>query len=285
MTKRRSGLFFGPAPILAALIAGSTFALPYQSASAQTVDEAKASGVTVALANEPPFMTMNADGSPGGMGPEMDAAILEEAGITKFSGQVMEYGAMIPALQSKRATLSTSGALYIKPERCEAILFSNPVTCNAEALIVPAALADKVKTYKDIADQGLKIGVCGGCYEQKLALAAGVKEDNIVVFPDATSGIKLLTDKRVDVYAHDSFTAAAMFKRLDAKEMSYVRIEDLKSCAAAGFNKDSAELRDAYNEGLRKIRADGKYMEILKKYNFEEGAHVENVTTEQLCAK
>ncbi|WP_179298238.1 ectoine/hydroxyectoine ABC transporter substrate-binding protein EhuB [Mesorhizobium carmichaelinearum] len=272
------------ASMLALFIVGA-LNLSYESALAQTMDEAKANGVTIAIANDPPLMTMNADGSPGGLGPEMDAAILAEAGITKYSGQVMEYGAMIPALQSKRATLSTSGALYIKPERCDAVLFSDPVSCNAEVLIVPATLADKVKTYKDVADQGLKIGVCGGCYEQKLALAAGVKEDNIVVFPDATSGIKLLTDKRIDVYAHDSYTGAAMFKRLDAKEMRFVRLDDLKSCAAAGFNKDSAALRDAYNEGLRKIRANGTYTALLKKYNFEEGAHVENVTTEKLCAK
>ncbi|ESX14981.1 ectoine/hydroxyectoine ABC transporter substrate-binding protein EhuB [Mesorhizobium sp. LSJC264A00] len=269
---------------LSLFIAGATN-ISYQSALAQTIDEVKANGATIAIANDPPLMTMNADGSPGGLGPEMDAAILAEAGITKYSGQVMEYGAMIPALQSKRATLSTSGALYIKPERCEAVLFSDPVSCNAEVLIVPAALADKVKTYKDIAEQGLTIGVCGGCYEQKLALAAGVKEDKIVVFPDATSGIKLLTDKRIDVYAHDSYTGAAMFKRLDPKEMRFVRLDDLKSCAAAGFNKDSSALRDAYNDGLRKIRANGKYIEVLKKYNFEEGAHVENVTTEKLCAK
>ncbi|RWB58755.1 MAG: transporter substrate-binding domain-containing protein [Mesorhizobium sp.] len=270
------------ASMLSLFIAGAGTLL-YGTALAQTIDEAKTNGVTIAIANDPPLMTMNADGSPGGLGPEMDAAILAEAGITKYSAQVMEYGAMIPALQSKRATLSTSGALYIKPERCEAVLFSDPVSCNAEVLIVPATLADKVKTYKDIAEQGLKIGVCGGCYEQKLALAAGVTK--IVVFPDATSGIKLLTDKRIDVYAHDSYTGAAMFKRLDPKEMRFVRLDDLKSCAAAGFNKDSSALRDAYNDGLRKIRASGKYIELLKKYDFEEGAHVENVTTEKLCAK
>ena len=44
-------------------------------------------------------MQMNPDGKPGGWGQEMDAAILREAGVTTFSGLLMEYGAMIPALQ------------------------------------------------------------------------------------------------------------------------------------------------------------------------------------------
>ncbi|MER9338336.1 ectoine/hydroxyectoine ABC transporter substrate-binding protein EhuB [Mesorhizobium sp. M0293] len=255
-------------------------------AHAQTLQEAKADGITIAIANEPPIMKMNPDGSPGGLGPELDAAVFNEVGITKFSAQVMEYGAMIPAIQSRRATMISAGALFIKPERCEAILYSEPVGCNGEAFIVSAALGAKVKTFKDVAEQGLKIGVCGGCSEQKLAREAGVNEENIVVFPDATSGLKLLTDKRIDVFTNDALTAASLSKRQNSGEYSLVRLDNFSFCTGAGFNKDSAELRDAYNEGLRKIRANGKYLEIMKKYDFEEGTRgTDKVTTAQLCDK
>ncbi|MER9664714.1 transporter substrate-binding domain-containing protein [Mesorhizobium sp. M0159] len=250
------------------------------------MEDAKGNGVTIAISNDPPFMKMNPDGTPGGWGPEMDAAILKEMGITKFSGEMIEGGAMIPALQSNRATLSSSGALFIRPERCDAILFSEPVSCNSEGFLMSSSLAGKVATYKDVADQGLKIGVCAGCSNQKLAIEAGVKEENMVVYPDATTAAKLLEDKRVDIVGNDSFTLSVLFKRADPAEIHFVRIANTRGCAAAGFGKANAELRDAYNEGLRKVRANGKYMEIMKKYDFEEGAHdVETASMEQLCRK
>ncbi|MGR9258554.1 ectoine/hydroxyectoine ABC transporter substrate-binding protein EhuB [Rhizobium leguminosarum] len=275
-----------PAAALATLAAVTTV-LGYPAITkAETLEYAKENGVTIAVANEPPYMQMNPDGTPGGWGPEMDAAVLKEAGITKFSGQLMEYGAMIPALQSNRADLASSGALYIKPERCEAVLFSNPVSCSGESLIVAAALREKVKAYADVANQGLKVGVCGGCTEQKLALEAGIKEDDIVVFPDGASGIKLLEDGRIDVFANDSGTTANLFKRLDPANWHYVRIENIRSCGGAAFNKNSAELRDAYNQGLRNIRANGTYMEIMKKYGLQEDARdIEKASTQQLCEK
>lgn len=280
---RRRRLLLSVAFATLATISMSFFAT---TTKAETLDEAKANGVTIAIANEPPYMKMNPDGSPGGWGPELDAAILKEAGVTTFAGQLMEYGAMIPALQSSRADLASAGALFIKPERCEAVLFSDPVSCSGEGLIVPAALRDKVSTYKDVADQSLKIGVCGGCTEQKLALEAGVREDNIVVYPDGASGLELLEDKRIDVFANDSNTTANLFKRLNAADWHYVRIEDIRACGGAAFNKDNAELRDAYNEGLRKIRANGTYMKIMQKYGLEETARdVEKASTQQLCAK
>ncbi|MER9664766.1 ectoine/hydroxyectoine ABC transporter substrate-binding protein EhuB [Mesorhizobium sp. M0159] len=286
MTKLPSRLSSLSPQCLVALLVGSTLTLPLYSAHAQTLDEARENGVTIAIANEPPFMLMNPDGTPGGWGPEMDAAILDEVGITKFSGQVMEYGAMIPALQSKRATLSSAGALFIRPERCDAILFSEPVSCNSEGFLIASSLAGKVATYKDVVDEGLTIGVVAGGSNQKLAIEAGVKQENIVVYPDATSGVKLLKDARIDVLANDAFTLAALVERENSADLHLVRIEHTRGCAAAGFSKDNAELRDAYNEGLRKIRTNGKYMQLMKKYDFEEGAHdIETVSMEQLCRK
>lgn len=272
--------------LLAAFIAGLTITSYGYSVYAATLDEAKSDGVIIAIANEPPWMKLDPDGAPAGLGPERDKAILQEVGVTNFTGQMMEFGAMIPAIQSKRATLSSSGALFIRPERCQAVIFSNPVSCGGEAFILPAALVGKVNSYKDVAEQSLKIGVCGGCTQQRLSIAAGVKADNIVIFPDGTSGMKLLADKRIDLLANDTATAADLQKRLSAPSLTQViHVAGTKlSCAAAAFSKDSVELRDAYNEGLRKIIASGKYMQIMKKYGREDGADgIDKVTTEQLC--
>ena len=252
---------------------------------AQSIEELKAKGASIAIAPEPPLMTIDENGVPGGLGPEMDRAILDEIGITAVTGQVMEYGAIIPAVQSRRVTMGTSAALYVRPERCRAVNFSEPMSCSQEAFILPTSLVDKVKSYKDVAEQGLRIGVCGGCSEQKLATDAGVDASKITVFPDGVSGYKLLADNRIDVFAHDSVTATGVQRRVgDGKTAVVIAEGTAVSCAAAAFNKDDKELLDAYNKARLNLFKSGKYMEILKKYDLEAVSVADlDVTTEKLC--
>lgn len=270
--------------VLAALaLSIAAEALP---ASAGSLADAKTSGVIIGIANDPPLMRMDENGSPAGLGPELDKAILNEIGISKVTGQVMEYGALIPALQSKRVDISSGGALFIKPERCEAVAFSDPISCDGAGFIIPVSLVGKVKTFKDVADQSLRIGVCGGCVEQQYAIKAGVSEDKIVVYPESVSGLKLLIDKRIDVFATSANVASDLQRNGDSST-KFVQAEDVPlGCGGAAFNKEDVELRDAYNEGLKKIRANGKYMEILKKYGKEGVAFgVDKASLEKLCAK
>ncbi|KRQ10932.1 ectoine/hydroxyectoine ABC transporter substrate-binding protein EhuB [Bradyrhizobium manausense] len=285
--KLRSSRLARIAATFPTLLVGLTASINASSALAESLENVKANGAIIAIANEPPWMRIDENGSPAGLGPEIDEAILKEAGITKVTGQLMEYGAMIPALQSGRATMSSSQGLYIKPERCEAVLFSDPVTCGGEGFILPIALGSKVKTYKDVADQSLRIGLAGGTTEQKLAIEAGVKDENIVIFPDGTTGMKLLLDKRIDVFALDSGASADLQKRLGNPAVTqFVRVEGVKpSCGGAAFSKDNAELRDAYNRGLAKIKASGKFYEIYKKYGSESYMGTDDITTKQLCTK
>lgn len=257
-------------------------------AVAQTLEQARSDGVAIAIANEPPYAFMGTDGSPTGAGPELDKAILGEVGITRFTGEVMEYGAMIPAVQSRRATFASSGSLMITPTRCEAVIYSEPLICAGGSFVLSNKLAETVKSVKDLAAAGLTVTTCGGCVAQQLALKAGVPADKIVVFPDAPSGLKLLTDGRVDVFFHDTLATPGLFKKLvDTTKFKYVAVPDFPvGCQAAAFNKDDVKLRDAYNQGIKNIRKSGKYTEILKKFNMEDAAYgVDTVTAAQLCSK
>ncbi|MER9337948.1 transporter substrate-binding domain-containing protein [Mesorhizobium sp. M0293] len=93
-------------------------------------------------------------------------------------------------------------------------------------------------------------------------------------------------DEPIDLFANDANSTAALYKRAERPELEFVRIENTKSGAAAGFDRNRAALRDAYHEGLRKITANGRYMDLMKKYGLEESARdVEKITTAQLCRK
>ena len=137
----KSILFVVAAAVL--LIVGLHTAAQSQS----TLDQIKKDGfATIAIASEPPLMVLNSDGTPGGLGPDIDRAILDRMGVKNAKGEVMEYGAMISALQARRVSLASSGGLYIRPERCKSVLFAEPIACTSEGFILPVALVGKVKS-------------------------------------------------------------------------------------------------------------------------------------------
>ncbi len=62
--------------------------------------------------------------------------MFEKLGIKDLEASIAEYGAMIPSLQAGRVDAITAG-LFMKPERCNAVAYSEPILCDAEALLVP----------------------------------------------------------------------------------------------------------------------------------------------------
>ena len=243
--------------------------------------------VTLAIANEPPWMKLEPDGSATGIGPDVDRAALEQMGVETVKGQIMEYGTLVPSVQARRVTLVTSGGLWITPERCKAVLFSEPVFCNGDAFIVRKDLADRIDTYQEVLEEGLRIGVCAGCVWEKHAADIGISEDKIVRWPDGTSGMKMLQDGRIDVLVHEVITASHLQDKSGSPEMTALTIvtDRAPGCSGAIFTKQDADLRDAYNAGLAKIVEDGTFAEILGKYDVAALADARTTrTTAEICA-
>ena len=106
------------------------------AAWADTLDDLKAQGFArIAIANEPPFTAVAADGTVSGAAPDVAREIFKRLGVPEVVASISEYGAMIPGLQARRHDAITAG-LFMKPERCQAVAYSEPVLCDAEAFLV-----------------------------------------------------------------------------------------------------------------------------------------------------
>jgi polar amino acid transport system substrate-binding protein len=239
------------------------------------------------LSNEPPWVIVQGDGSLAGIGPDIDRAALAAVGVKQLAGQSMEYGAMIPALQAGRIDLVSSGSQDITPQRCKKVLFSEPVVCDVEAFLAKKSVADSVKSYRDIAMRGLRVGVCGGCVEQRYAATAGVSAEKSVVFPEGVSAVKMLEDARIDLIALPAASLETLKATTDVGD-GYVlsTFNDAPmGCSAASFRKEDYAMRDAYNRGLQILISSHRYAEIMAKYGMASRVVLrEGKTTEQLCA-
>ena len=244
-------------------------------AESDTLKRLKKQGyATVAVANEPPYSDIKSDGYVTGAAPDVARAVLEVLGVNELKAQVIMYGAMIPALQARRVDMATSG-LYIKPGRCESIIYSEPDLCGAEAFAVPAGNPNNLLTYEDIAaNPDLKMTTCAGCAEEKYALERGVSADQIVYFDTPPSGIKMLQQGRVDVFALSGLGTADLLKKTNDPSIALVMpVAGVPmGCAGAAFNMDDKEFRSEYNRALAFLKATGQFAAIIEPYGFSAAA-------------
>ncbi len=227
--------------------------------------------VAVALAHEPPYTNYQAGGTLSGAAPELLFRILQDFGVKELEPKVLEFGAMIPSLQAGRVDVISTG-LYINPMRCKAVLFSEPDLCTAEGFIVAKGNQKAIKSFADVAaNDSIRYGVCGGCSAEKRAIESGVPRSRITIAPDHQSGIKMLLDGRIDVYAAPDLAlraAATAMGAIDRSEILQVAGEPTK-CSGVAFRNDQRELRDLFDQKLKALKDSGEYDKIVAKYGFD----------------
>ena len=239
----------------------------------------------IAIANEPPFTAVGADGKVSGAAPDVAREIFKRLGVADVAASISEYGAMIPGLQAGRHDAITAG-LFMKPERCAAVAYSEPVLCDAEAFALKKGNPLKLMSYKDIADNpDVKIGAPVGGTEEKLALEAGVPRDRVIVVPDGQSGLKMLQDGRIDVYSLPVLSINDLMSKANDPNLEVVApVEGAPVyCDGAAFKKGDEALRDAFDVELAKLKESGEFAKIIEPYGFSAKAAM-STTREKLCA-
>ncbi|MBY5737727.1 ectoine/hydroxyectoine ABC transporter substrate-binding protein EhuB [Rhizobium leguminosarum] len=255
------------------------------SAADDKLEQLKEQGFArIAIANEPPFTAVGADGKVSGAAPDVARAIFEKLGIKEVVASISEYGAMIPGLQAGRHDAITAG-LFMKSERCNAVAYSEPILCDAEAFALKKGNPLKLTSYKDIADNpDAKIGAPGGGTEEKLALEAGVPRDRVIVVPDGQSGIKMLQDGRIDVYSLPVLSIHDLMAKANDPNLETVApvVNAPVYCDGAAFRKQDVALRDAFDVELKKLKESGEFAKIIEPYGFSAKAAM-STSREKLC--
>ncbi len=267
--------------IMAAALCMSMLPLTVSGAS---LDKLKAQGFArIAIANEPPWTEVKTSGEVAGAAPDLARAVLSKLGVAEIVASISEYGAMIPGLKAQRFDLVSAG-LFIKPERCAAVAFSQPDLCDAESFMLKKGNPMGLKSFVDVASSGARIGVVGGGTEEKLAISAGVKRANIVVVPDPQSGAKLLQNGRIDVYALPVLSISDLLKKTNDPGLEmFAPVENTPIfCAGVAFRKEDSALRDAYDQVLAEMKSNGEFADIVEPYGYSAEAAMQT-SREKLC--
>lgn len=250
--------------------------------------------VRVGYANEAPYAYMDSSANRlTGEAPEILRAVMTELGVDKVEGVLTEFGSLIPGLKANRFDIIAAG-MYITPERCEQIAFSNPTYVIGEAFVVRQGNPVGLHSYEDVANHNsATIGVMAGAVEHGYAKAIGIPQERIIVFPDNISGLDGVRAGRVDAFAGTSLTIQDLLSKSSGGDIErampftdpVIDGKSVRGYGAFGFRKDDSELLGAVNETLAGFLGTQEHLELVKPFGFNETNSPDGVTADALCAR
>ncbi|MFC0493405.1 ectoine/hydroxyectoine ABC transporter substrate-binding protein EhuB [Streptomyces mutabilis] len=251
------------------------------------LDRLKAQGVArLGIAGEIPFGYIDKNGELTGEAPELAKVIFKRLGVDRVQPVPTEFGSLIPGLASQQFDVVAAG-MYINPDRCQQVIFSDPDYQMLDAFIVRKGNPMGLHDYEDVVKKKAKFATGTGYAEIAYAVEHGYKEDDILIVPDQVAGLNAVESGRVDVFAGTALTTREVVKKSDKAEVTeaFAPIIDGEPHVDGGgfaFRPNETNLRDAFNVELQKLKKSGELLRILKPFGFTEN-EMTDLTAKELC--
>lgn len=282
--------------VLSAALFGFALAIatPSVSIAGPLAEKVSSTGeLTIGIHNRAPWGYRTEEGTVSGVHPDVVKAVSESLGVDKVNFVVMEWGALIPSLASRRIDAVASG-MAITPERCKQVAFSESFLTAGDAALVKAGNPFDIHSYTDIAKSTeIRVGDARGATTTASAVSMGVEQDRIQMFQDYNDLVSALISDRVDVIFMTSGTALGFMNDPNIKGIERAAPfvgqvmddgSEAISYTAVGFRPEDADFRDKFNENLAEKVSDGAVWDILEGYGFQESELPDgSVTTRDIC--
>ena len=256
-----------------------------------TLERARREGrIRIGFANEAPYGFADASGEVTGEAPTVAREVFSRLGIDEVDAVVVPFGSLIPGLQAGRFDVIAAG-MFINPDRCDAITFSDPDYCVPQAFGVAAGNPMGLNSYEDVAaNPDAALGVQTGGVEAGYAEALGVSSDRIVFFDDIVSAGEGLSSGRVDAIAATSLAIRAEIERVggnvESTEAFDVVIDgqNESGCGGYGFRNGDGDLHEAFNDILVQMKDGDEIKPLVLEFGFDDEVDAaKGRTAAELC--
>ncbi|PSH55640.1 ectoine/hydroxyectoine ABC transporter substrate-binding protein EhuB [Phyllobacterium sophorae] len=241
------------------------------SASAQLLLEKIKSGETIRIgfAIDPPSAYPGENNAPVGFVNAMTLDILEKLGTTKVEPIVTEWGSLIPGLQAGRFDIITGG-MYILPERCRSVLFTEPLAKFTEALLVRNGNPEDLHSFDDIRDKGLTLVTSAGSDTVKNAKDVGIPEDHIMQVAGQAEILQAVKVGRAAAGSLNYFTMKELADKDDSVGLAdpFTPPPGKAGYPSLAFLPNQQAAVDAFNEVLKDYIGSDEMMESVGKYGY-----------------
>ncbi|MGE0005984.1 MAG: ectoine/hydroxyectoine ABC transporter substrate-binding protein EhuB [Parvibaculaceae bacterium] len=240
--------------------------------------------IRIGFANEVPLAYPGTNGEPDGFVNPSVIDLLKQMGYTDIEPVQTDWGGLIPGLQANRFDIITGG-MYILKQRCESVLFSEPMAEVSDVFIVPKGNPKGIQTYADLAEKNAVMAGCTGCNTLADAKAAGVSPDHILALPQMEDMLAAVSSGRADAAAGPYFTmqnfannSHGAVELTDASKMP----ESSKNWSSMVFRKDDADFVKAFDEAQKSYLGTPEMLETVASYGYGK-TNLPSKSTEWIC--
>lgn len=275
-----------PLAFLAALTALLLAGAPGNAQS--TLERIRSSGeVKVAIADEAPYAYRDGDRVTG-EAPEIARVVLERIhpGI-EIEWISMDFGQLIPGLQAGEVDIAAAG-MFITPERCALVAFSDPTYVVGEAFAVHAGNPKNLTDYPSISNrEDARVGLIAGTVEYNYAVVTGIPADRAPLYRNFAKALEALKAGEVDAVGLTSLTAQSIVEGepdLEATPQFFPSLdgEVVKGYGGFAFRRDDQDLRAAFDEELSDFVGSDDHWALVEPFGFGPDM-APDMTTAQLC--
>ena len=245
--------------------------------------------VTIAIADEAPYGYRDATGRVTGEAPEIARVILERIDpAIEIEWVSTDFGQLIPGLQEGAFDIAAAG-MFITPERCEAVAFSDPTYVVGEAFAVHDGNPKNLTDYEAISDHPeARVGLIAGTVEYNYALVTGIPADRAPLYRNFGKALEALKADEVDAVGLTSLTAQSLVDGepgLEATPQFYPTLdgEEVKGYGGFAFRTEDQELREAFNQELAAFVGSDEHWALVEPFGFGPDMAPDR-TARELCA-
>ena len=274
----------------AAAALAPTLASCSRAGEAASLEDLREQGfVRVGLANEIPFGFVDGAGEAAGQSPAVAQAVFEELGVPEIVATSTSWDGLIPGLQNNQFDILAAG-VFITPERCQEVAFSEPTATAPEAFMVAEGNPYGIQHFEDIAaDPDIRLAVLNASVEQTYAEYFGVSDDQMELIPDQTTGFELLENGRVDAISmlkvSHEYLLIERGGAFEVTEPFYPVMDDKEEKGWGGLclRQGEDELLEEVNRVIAEFTESGRLLELGEEWGFTEDDLPDGTSTAELC--
>lgn len=261
-------------------------------AAAETaLDRAKRDGVIrVGFPNQIPYAYANERGVLTGSDAEMAKLVVARMGIAEMEAVLTEFSALIPGLKARRFDIVL--AMFVNPQRCEQVAFSEPIYGIGQALVVAKGNPLKLASFEQLASNDkARITVMAGAVQANYLKKFNVAGDRISILPDMLSAVGAIRSGRADVFPISALPARRLVATLGADPGVEVvegfpdPVIDGKPARGYGafaFRKEDDDLLKSFDAALAAIVGTDAHLAAISPFGFDR-SNLPDRKTADLC--
>lgn len=247
--------------------------------------------VRIGIADEPPYGFFDDQGRLTGEAPTIARAILDRIDPDlRVEGVSMDFGQLIGSLRAREIDMIAAG-MFITPQRCERVAFTDPTYVVGEAFAVEEGNPKGLTDYESIArNPDAKVGLISGTVEYNYAAVTGIPAQRALLYPDFRQALDALAAGEVDAVGMTALTVRWLLRErgdgsLESTRQFYPEIdgEVVKGYGGFGFHPDDTEFHRRFNEHLNEFVGSERHWELVEPFGFAPDMAPDR-GVEELCA-